>query len=189
MEDYTDNIDDKTCICGKCRECELLIALYYEKAQPELLTMWVRKHEIRKRSARPPPRDRKPLAARHEPAALPEGVESSYELTLTTTEDDPYYLRESLTKIVQSAMFEIHSYEACIELTDAGLPHIHAVLYSKKKYLDATKIKSKFKYRYELKRVRSLPDYLNYIKKEAANPIISEYCTRKGIQQFWSNGN
>lgn len=121
------------------------------------------------------------------PQPLPPGVVSVYELTLTTPEDDPYYLRESFQKIVSSAMYEVHSFEACIELTKEGLPHIHAVLYSKNKYCDASKLKTKFKYRAELKRVRKIDNYLNYIKKEDGNPIIVDYCAKKGIPQFWTN--
>lgn len=116
--------------------------------------------------------------------------DSAYELTLTTTEDNPYLLRETVNKIMASAMFEIISYSACIELTQAGLPHVHAILYSKKKYLDASKIKApkgpiKFPYRYELKRVRNINNYLNYIQKENGNKLIEDYCARKGIPQFW----
>lgn len=118
---------------------------------------------------------------------LPVGVNSAYEFTLTSTVDDPYYLRESFSKIVNSAMFEVSAWEACIELTKNGMPHIHGIVYSKRKYLDGTKIKTKFKYRYEFKRVKMMTNYLNYIKKEDGNKVIQDYCTKKGIPQFWKS--
>lgn len=111
--------------------------------------------------------------------------ESVYELTLTSTEDDPYYLRMTLERIEKSAMFEIVHYEACIELTKAGLPHLHAILYSKRKTLDASKLKKMFKYRAELKKVRNEIAFINYIKKEDGNPIVYDYCSKKGIPQIW----
>lgn len=111
--------------------------------------------------------------------------ESVYELTLTTNVDDVYALKEAFQKISNSNMFEVAMSYACVELTKEGLPHIHAVLYSNKKYLDATKVKQFWKLRYELKRVRKIDNYLNYIKKEDGNPIIVDYCARKGIDQFW----
>lgn len=110
---------------------------------------------------------------------------SVYEVTLTTTKDDPYELRQWIKKIADSAMYEVVDMPYCIELTKAGLPHIHAILYSKKQSIDASKIKKlKFPYIYECKRVKDLDAYKNYIIKEKDNPIIIDYCTRKGIDQF-----
>jgi len=110
---------------------------------------------------------------------------SVYELTLTTTKDDPYELRQWVSKVSQSDIYDVVDMPYCIELTDKGMPHIHAVMYSNKKYCDASKIKVLgFPYRYELKRVKNLDKYLIYIKKEKDNPTIIDYCTRKGILQF-----
>lgn len=113
---------------------------------------------------------------------------SVYELTLTTDEDNVQYLIESYNKVKASKMFGVvHSY-ACVELTQQGLPHIHAVLFSDKKYLDASKIKGKpvnFTKRYELKRVRNIGNYLNYIRKEDGNVNIQEYCLKNQVPQFW----
>lgn len=111
--------------------------------------------------------------------------ESVYEFTLTTTVDDPYQLRMVLDRIAKSAAYEIVHLKACIELTKAGLPHLHAILYSTRKLLDASKIKRWTPYRYELKKVYREEAFLNYIKKENGNPIISDYCSKKGIPQFW----
>lgn len=116
---------------------------------------------------------------------LPDGCESAYELTLTSPTDQPYDLRTALQKICASAMFEIKAWEACIELTAAGLPHIHAVLFSARKYIDGSKIKKLYAHRYECKRVRNLDNYLNYIKKEDGNVNILNYCNAKAIPQFW----
>lgn len=111
---------------------------------------------------------------------------STYELTLTTTKDDPYELRQWLKKIVSSRMFNVVKWKACFELTEAGLPHIHAILYSDNKYCDSSKIKSlKYPYRYEMKPVRQLEAYNNYILKEKDNPIVQEYCLKKGITQIF----
>lgn len=115
---------------------------------------------------------------------------SIYELTLTLPEgtDDPYLLRTTLQKVVNSRMYEVINWAACIELTAKGTPHLHAIIYSKKKYCDGSKLKGKpisYPHRFEFKRVRSEHDYLNYIKKEAGNPVILDYCAKKGIPQYW----
>lgn len=112
--------------------------------------------------------------------------ESVYELTLTTTKDDPYELRTFLRKVCKSKMFNVVYWKACFELTKNGLPHIHAILYSSNKYCDATKIKSlKFPYRYEFQKVRDEDAYNKYIIKEKNNVDLNMYCERKGIQQIW----
>lgn len=112
--------------------------------------------------------------------------ESVYELTLTTTKDDPYELRTFLHKVCKSKMFNIVHWKACFELTKNGLPHIHAILYSANKYCDATKIKAlKFPYRYEFQKVRDEDAYNKYIIKEKYNVEVSMYCEQKGIQQIW----
>jgi len=84
-------------------------------------------------------------------------------------------------------MYGVTAWKAAVELTEAGLPHIHAILYSSNKYCDGTKVKStiKYPYRYEFKRVKSLVGYNNYIMKEKNNPLIIDYCQKKGIPQFW----
>lgn len=127
-------------------------------------------------------------------APLPESVadrwlpyDSLYELTLTTTVDEPYELRTALERIVKSAMFEVKGYIACMELTKQGLPHIHALLFCKRKYIDGSKIKKLYKYRYECKRVRMPANYYEYLKKEQDNPEIQDYCDRKGIPQIWES--
>lgn len=112
--------------------------------------------------------------------------ESVYELTLTTTKDDPYELRAFLKKVCKSKMFNIVYWKACIELTKNGMPHIHAILYSSNKYCDSTKIKAlKYPYRYEFLKVRDEDAYNKYIIKEKNNVEVSMYCERKGIQQIW----
>lgn len=117
--------------------------------------------------------------------AMQQDYKSVYEVTLTTTKDDPYELRQWIQKIAESKIYDVTDMPYCIELTEKGLPHIHAILYSKKKYCDGTKLKSlKFPYRYEFKRVRHLDKYIEYVHKEKNNNIIIEYCQRKGIPQF-----
>lgn len=111
--------------------------------------------------------------------------QSTYELTLTTTKDDPYELRTWSKKIADSKIFGVHDMPYCIELTKNGLPHIHALIYSTKKYIDGSKVKKLgYPYRYECKRVIDLSAYNNYIIKEKNNTTIIEYCQRKGIPQF-----
>lgn len=116
------------------------------------------------------------------------GAKSVYELTLTTTKDDPVELVNYLNKIVKSAMFDVSYWESCIELTQAGVPHIHAILYCKRDHIDASKIKApkgiNFPYIYTCKKVRSLKGFINYIRKEENNPLIIEYCRVKGVSQF-----
>lgn len=115
--------------------------------------------------------------------------ESCYELTLTTPNDDPYQLRQAFQSMCDSAMVDPVMAYACIELTKAGLPHIHAIIFSKKKYLDSNKLKRFTPHRFELKRVRQMDNYINYIKKEDGNQSIIDYCLLKGIPQFWYHGN
>lgn len=109
----------------------------------------------------------------------------AYELTLTTTKDDPYELRQILATVVSKPMFGVKSWGACFEQQKNGMPHIHAVLYTENKYMDVTKMKRYIPYRFECKRVRDLNKYLNYIQKDSGVPSILEYCARKGIDQFW----
>lgn len=119
--------------------------------------------------------------------ALPDipAYQSYYEVTLTSTKDDPYELRQWVSKIAKSKMFGSKDMPYCIELTKRGLPHIHALLCSDKKYIDSTKIKSLgFPYRYTCDRVKNLDAFNNYINKEKNNPLIIDYCKRKGIPQF-----
>lgn len=111
--------------------------------------------------------------------------ESVYEITLTTTKNDPYELRTYINKIANSKIFKVYDMPYCIELTEKGLPHIHAILYSQKKYIDASKIKKiGFPYRFTCKRVIDIDAYNNYIKKEKDNPIVIDYCKKRGIPQF-----
>lgn len=122
---------------------------------------------------------RKKVLAVIEKPQQPE-YKSVYELTLTTIKDDPYELRQFIGKVARSVMFEVVDMPYCIELTEAGIPHIHALVYSKKRSIDASQIKKLgFPYRYECKRVKSLPAYRNYIMKEKDNPIIVDYCLKK----------
>lgn len=111
--------------------------------------------------------------------------QSLYELTITIDIDDVYTLRESFNKIVRSAMFEVCGYIACIELTKSGLPHIHALLFSRLQYIDGSKIKKIYKYRYQCKKVRMPGNYHDYINKERDNPVVNEYCLKKGVPQIW----
>lgn len=117
--------------------------------------------------------------------ATPPAAKHIYELTLTTTKDDPYELRTALNKIIKSKMFNVKKYVACMELTKNNLPHVHACLWMDCKYVDVSKVKKFISYRYEFKPVRDLDAYLNYIKKEDGNNIIREYCQKKGIEQIW----
>lgn len=129
-----------------------------------------------------------------QPAPLPVEVidkflpyDSLYELTLTTNSDDIYTLRQWFAKIVKSAMFEVRGFMACIELQKNGNPHIHALIFSKKKYCDGTKIAKslKFPWRYTFSRVRMPNNYYEYLNKEHANPDVIQFCAQKGVDQFW----
>lgn len=113
---------------------------------------------------------------------------SVYHLTLTTDVDDPYELRNSFHKFIESAQVDAVYWIAALELTKSNLPHIHVVVYSSRKYIDVKKV-SKAKYfqkRFQLNVVRNLDNYLLYINKGFRSPITEEYCARKGIPQFWS---
>lgn len=120
-----------------------------------------------------------------------QGVNSVYELTLTTTKDDPYEIRMYFDKIVKSKMFDVKAFKACMELQQNGNPHIHAMLWSGKKVLNSNHVKTKIKYpyRFTLKFVRRQQNFYNYILKEKDSPNIIEYCLKKGIPQIWHTEN
>lgn len=131
------------------------------------------------------PKRKKPIALIQAPCLS----KSSYEVTLTTTKDDPHELKLFMDKIINSRMFEIEYYEYVFELTEAGMPHIHAILYSKRDKIDGSQIKAKgikFPYRYECKKVRNLNNYLIYIHKEKNNNIVLQYCLAKGINRHYA---
>ena len=119
------------------------------------------------------------------------GVLSVYELTLTTTKDDPYELRQYFKKICDSKMFDVKAFKACVELQKNGMPHIHAMLWSGKKVLNSNHIKAKIKYpyRFSLKFVVRQLNYYNYILKEKDSIDIIDYCNKKGIPQIWHTEN
>lgn len=120
-----------------------------------------------------------------------QGVNSVYELTLTTTKDDPYELRMYFDKICKSKMFDVKAFKACVELQQNGNPHIHAMLWSGKKVLNSNHIKAKIKfpYRFSLAFVRRQQNFYDYILKEKDSPIIIEYCRKKGIPHQWHTEN
>lgn len=125
------------------------------------------------------------------PVGLPADVEdkfkpydSMYELTLTTTDPDPSVLIRNFLKVVNSAMFAVKGYIYCVELTKAGLPHIHAMLFCTRKYIDSSKIKKLYGYRYSCSRVKNARHYYDYIGKEKENPEVQAYCDAHHIQQI-----
>lgn len=111
---------------------------------------------------------------------------SYYELTLTVDKDEPQILFDGLNTFVKSAMFDVIGWMACVELTKTGLPHIHAFIVSSRKYLDASKVKKVYAYRAELKRVRMVDNYINYLLKNKNDVSTIAYCKEKGIPQFIS---
>lgn len=111
--------------------------------------------------------------------------DSIYELTLTIDKDDVYQLLGDFNKIVKSRMFEIKGYIACIELTQSGLPHLHALLFSSRKTIDASKIKKLYQYRYSCKKVRLPGNFYEYINKERHNATVQGYCDARNVPQIW----
>lgn len=112
------------------------------------------------------------------------GQKSIYELTLTTAKDDPKALISAIDKILKSKMVSSLQSLYAVELTKSGLPHIHAIVYSSRRFIDASKIKSFWTERFELKKVISEEHYLNYILKEKNNSDIISYCKKHNISQF-----
>lgn len=135
---------------------------------------------------RPTEREHKPHQGERDEGKL--RARHVYELTLTSIKDDPYELRTTLGKIVKSKMYKVKYWKAAIELTAAGIPHIHAILCMDCKYVDRVKIKKWTPYRYSFSPVRDLDNYLNYVIKEEHNNIVIDYCKKKGIPQIWESG-
>lgn len=113
---------------------------------------------------------------------------SVYAMTLTTSEDDPYMLRDFIIKFTNSRMYRVSAIAYSFELTKKGIPHIHAMVWSTKKYLDAKKIEQRlgFKGRYTLDKVNDEISYANYMLKDRSNQDVIDYCTKKGITQIVS---
>lgn len=165
------------------------IALYKDELA-RVIDDWINEqaHAMRENAKPNPPRDRAPgeMAEGHRgDGSPPHKTKHVYELTLTSDKDDIYDMRTALDKIVKSKMFDVKAFNACVELTQNHLPHIHAILWMDCKYVDVSKVKKFWPKRYEFKPVRMIDNYLNYIQKENGNPIIQEYCANKGIPQFW----
>lgn len=127
----------------------------------------------------------KPRLPRVEPVNIP-NYESCYELTITSLSEDPKDLLQSFDTIVNSKMVSCIGYDRCIELTHNGYPHIHAAIYSSKKYLDAKKICALSKTRTSLSRVRNLDNFFNYINKDRDNQSTISYCLKHSVEQFSS---
>lgn len=109
---------------------------------------------------------------------------SAWELTITTDIDEPHIILAEFNKFVSIKMFDIVRYYGQFELTQIGLPHIHAVIFSKKKTLDVTKVKRYFKKRISFSRVRDLQKWLEYIKKSSEDILIKDYCVDHNIDQI-----
>lgn len=130
------------------------------------------------------------------PERLPEafadfvGYKYLYECTLTVPQEqvDPKNLLEGFEKLVKSKMYACLGYIACVELTQAGSPHMHILFFSRTT-LDGTKVKKLYQYRYQFSRVRRPENYYNYIYKERGNPLVEYYCAQYGIQQFYKSVN
>lgn len=162
------------------RDLRLAVREEVVNNNPDLLFAWIRKYKLPKIKLPPPIVIQNPIGAQ-----VPANTRSIYELTLTSPVDDPHFLRQKLDLICKSNMFEVISYIGAFELTQARLPHIHAILYSKRKFLDASKMKKMFPHRMEIKKVRDHQAYLNYIFKEKDNPDIIQYCQDKNVTQLF----
>lgn len=112
---------------------------------------------------------------------------SVYELTITSVSVDPSRIVSELDRVVNSVQSSVVNYHACIELTQAGMPHIHAILYSSLKYINQSKLKRFIQDRYSCKLVRDEKKFLAYIHKEKGNHIVEAYCTRHNVPQFISH--
>lgn len=109
---------------------------------------------------------------------------SAWELTITTDIDEPQIILAEFNKFVSIKMFDIVRYYGQFELTQAGLPHIHAVILSEKKSIDVSKVKRYFKKRISFSRVRDLQKWIEYIKKNSEDILIKDYCVEHNIEQI-----
>lgn len=127
------------------------------------------------------PKDAIPRPAFRE---LPDG--SIYELTLTVPSvDDLKELIDGFYKIITSKMYEIHYYEGCIELTKAGVPHIHAMLVCGNKTPKASTIKKLYKYRFTCQKARMPDAFREYVWKGWGDFLIKNFCEDYNIRQFF----
>jgi len=82
-------------------------------------------------------------------------------------------------------MFEIVSLEWCMELTKAGMPHLHGFIMSTKQYLQPSKLKKLgYPYRFSMTKLKKPEAWAHYILKEKNNFSHIAYCRSKNIPQF-----
>lgn len=70
-----------------------------------------------------------------------------------------------------------NKFEACLELTKSGEPHLHVLLWSTKKYMDKTKLKSVG--HVDVKKVKDSSDVIKirkYMAKMEEDPQLIKYC-------------
>lgn len=124
------------------------------------------------------------------PVPEPFSIESCsyYELTLTIpTAQDHAELFTGLRRLLSSKMVGMLSFEACLELTKKGVPHIHALIYSEKRYINASKLK--YPHRFSCSAVRSVPQFRAYIYKYRGREDIARYCELFNLPQFFRGSN
>lgn len=110
-----------------------------------------------------------------------------YEITLTTVDDEPQKIIEKMHKILTSKMLpKIDRWEACLELTAQGKPHLHILAETEGRILPS-RIKKIYKERFTCTKVRNLEAFRKYIKKEEQNEAVINYCLNKKCDQFYSS--
>lgn len=114
-----------------------------------------------------------------------ENKQNQFEVTLTTVSTEPYKLIETMNKIVNSKMFEITTWKACLELTANDRPHIHMWI-SSPSQIQPSRIRKIHKERFTCSRVRNPQAYLEYLEKEKENAKVINYCLEKECSQFYN---
>lgn len=122
---------------------------------------------------------------------LPEGT--AFEVTLTVPPDDSTVimiktLADGFYKILGSKMWDIVYYEACVELTKAGIPHIHAIVVCGGRPLKAANAKKLYPHRMSVTRAKDLVALRDYVWKGWGNISEKNFCDDHNIRQFFRTG-
>lgn len=102
-----------------------------------------------------------------------------YAVTATTTLYDPNPLLKGAKRLLDvKGVFRV---SGVVELTDAGRPHIHLIVYSKD-YINKATIACRFKNFTKVKK-RNDSGWDVYMEKDRNNEKLLEYCTKWNIKR------
>lgn len=147
---------------------------------------------------------RHPVLAKHAPSLipreylprpdlgeLPQGPVHEFTLTVPSGESHPEMIKtlaDGFYKVISSKMWDVAYYEACVELTKAGIPHIHAIVVCDAKPMKAANAKKLYPHRLSVTRAKDVTALRDYVWKGWGDFLIKNYCDNHYIRQFFRSG-